>query len=143
VKGSPAPYFDLNEEFDVQAAVKDLIQNGLIESAHDCSDGGLFVTLAESAMAGKLGFDIDTDSSIRKDAFLFGEGQSRVVVTVKPENEDAFTDLLLNSPALGGAEFSCLGVVDGNEMIIDGDSFGGVGELATKYETAIAKIIEE
>jgi len=143
VKGSPAPHFDLQEEYGVHSAVKELIQKGLIESAHDCSDGGLFITLAESAMAGKLGFDIDTDGSIRKDAFLFGEGQSRIVVTVKPENEDAFTDLLLNSPALGVAEFSCLGVVDGNEMIIDGESFGGVGEVKNDYESAIGKIIEE
>jgi len=139
VKGSPAPYFDLQEEYDVQSAVKELIQKGLIESAHDCSDGGLFITLAESAMAGKLGFDIDTDNSIRKDAFLFGEGQARVVVTVKPENEDAFTDLLLNS----SAEFSCLGVVDGNEMVVDGESFGSVEDMKNNYESAIGKIIEE
>lgn len=139
VKGSPAPYFDLSEEFEVQSAVKSLIQQGLIESAHDCSDGGLFVTLAESAMPGNLGFDIDTDTSIRKDAFLFGEGQSRIVVTVKPENEDAFTDMLLNS----NAEFSCLGVVDGNEMVIDGESFGTVEELKALYDSAIGKIVEE
>ncbi len=138
VKGSPAPYFDLSEEYEVQSAVKSLIQQGLIESAHDCSDGGLFITLAESAMAGNLGFDIDTDSSIRKDAFLFGEGQSRIVVTVKPENEDAFTDMLLNS----NAEFSCLGVVDGNEMVIDGESFGTVEELKASYDSAIGKIVE-
>jgi len=138
VKGSPAPYFDLSEEYEVQSAVKELIQKGLIESAHDCSDGGLFVTLAESAMAGNLGFDIDTDISIRKDAFLFGEGQSRIVVTVKPENEDAFTDLLLNSKA----EFSCLGMVDGKEMVVDGESFGQVGILKENYDSALGKMVE-
>lgn len=138
VKGSPTPYFDLQEEYEVQAAVKGLIQQGLIQSAHDCSDGGLFVALAESAMAGNLGFDIDTDSSIRKDAFLFGEGQSRIVVTVKIENEDAFTEMLLSS----NAEFSCLGVVDGNEAVIDGESFGTVEDLKTRYDSAIGKIVE-
>ncbi|HTA28391.1 MAG TPA: phosphoribosylformylglycinamidine synthase subunit PurL [Bacteroidia bacterium] len=138
VKGSPAPYFDLSEEYEVQFSVKELIQKGLLESAHDCSDGGLFVTLAESAMAGKLGFDIDSDPNIRKDAFLFGEGQSRVVVTVKPENEDAFMELMLDS----SAEFSFLGVVDGNEMIIDGESFGSVESLKESYDTAIVKIVE-
>ncbi len=138
MKGSPAPYFDLSEEYEVQFSVKELIQKGLLESAHDCSDGGLFITLAESAMAGKLGFDIDTDTGIRKDAFLFGEGQSRVVVTVKPENEDAFMELMLDS----SSEFSFLGVVDGNEMIIDGESFGTVGELKENYDTAIVKIVE-
>jgi len=138
VKGSPAPYVDLSEEYGVQSAVKDLVEKGLIESAHDCSDGGLFVTLAESAMAGNLGFDIDTDSSIRKDAFLFGEGQSRVVVTVKPENEDAFTELLLDS----AAEFSFLGIVDGNEMVVDGESLGNVGELKEGYDSALGKRVE-
>lgn len=138
VKGSPAPYFDLQEEYEVQAAVKGLIQQGLIQSAHDCSDGGLFVALAESAMAGNLGFDIDTDSCIRKDAFLFGEGQSRIVVTVKIENEDAFTEMLLSS----NAEFSCLGVVDGKEAVIDGESFGTVEDLKTRYDSAIGKIVE-
>ncbi len=139
IKESPAPYFDLSEEYEVQFSVKELIEQNLIESAHDCSDGGLFITLAESAMAGKIGFDIDTDSSIRKDAFLFGEGQSRIIVTVKPENEDAFADLMLNS----NAEFSFLGVVDGKEMIIDGDVFGKVEELNDKYDNAISKIMEE
>jgi phosphoribosylformylglycinamidine synthase subunit PurL len=138
VKGSPAPYFDLSEEYDVQFSVRDLIQKGLIESAHDCSDGGLFITLAESAMAGNLGFDIDSDSNIRKDAFLFGEGQCRIVVTVKPENEDAFTDMLLNSDA----EFSCLGVVEGDEMFIDGESFGKVEEIKEKYDSALGKLVE-
>lgn len=138
IKGSPAPYFDLTEEYEVQSATKALIEKGLIESAHDCSDGGLFVTLAESAMAGNLGFDIDSDTSIRKDAFLFGEGQSRIIVTVKPGNEDAFTDLLMDS----NAEFSCLGVVDGKEMIIDGESFGETEQLKIMYNSAIGKVVE-
>ncbi len=138
VKASPAPYFDLEEESDVQFAVKRLIEKGLIESAHDCSDGGLFIALAESAMAGKLGFDIDTDTSMRKDAFLFGECQSRIVVTVKPENEDAFTELILETDV----EFSFLGVVDGDEMVIDGESFGGTEKLKNDYENAIGKIVE-
>lgn len=138
VKESPAPYFNLSEEYEVQFAVKELIQKSLIQSAHDCSDGGLFITLAESAMAGGLGFDIDSDSSIRKDAFLFGEGQGRVVVTVKPENEDAFTELMLNS----NAEFSFLGVVDGAEMIIDGEVFGEVSQSKDRYDNAIGKIME-
>ncbi len=138
VKEAPAPHFDLSEEYEVQFAVKEVIEKNLVESAHDCSDGGLFITLAESAMAGKLGFDIDTDTSIRKDAFLFGEGQSRVVVTVKPENEDAFTDMLLNS----NAEFSFLGVVDGNEMIIDGEVYGKVEDMKGQYDNAIGKIVE-
>jgi hypothetical protein len=57
---------------------------------------------------------------------------------VKPGNEDAFTDLLLNSKA----EFSCLGMVDGNEMVIDGESFGQVDMLKEKYDSALGKLVE-
>jgi phosphoribosylformylglycinamidine (FGAM) synthase-like enzyme len=85
VKGSPAPYFDLDEEYRVHQAVKTLIIEKLIQSAHDVSDGGLLVTLAESAMPRGLGFNINPDRGIRLDAFLFGESQGRVVVSVKAE----------------------------------------------------------
>jgi phosphoribosylformylglycinamidine synthase len=83
VEYSPAPYFDLEEEFTLQQKVAALIQGGIIQSAHDISEGGLFITLCESGFNRNLGFGISTDSQIRKDAFLFGEGQSRVVVSVK------------------------------------------------------------
>ena len=62
--------------------MKHLIRAKLIVSAHDVADGGLYVALAESAMAGNLGFAIETDSEIRKDAFLFGEAQGRIVGSV-------------------------------------------------------------
>ncbi|MEY3439094.1 MAG: hypothetical protein RL265_1679, partial [Bacteroidota bacterium] len=85
VKASPAPYFDLEKEFAMQHMVKGLIQNELINAAHDVSDGGLYITLVEMSMPRELGFDIVTDSEIREDAFLFGEGQGRVVITVSEE----------------------------------------------------------
>lgn len=55
VKLSPAPVFDLEEEYRVQQIIMELIQRGLLESCNDVSDGGLFVTLFESAHAGKNG----------------------------------------------------------------------------------------
>jgi phosphoribosylformylglycinamidine (FGAM) synthase-like enzyme len=64
--------------------VKQLIKHKVIQSAHDVSDGGLYITLVESAMPNGLGFEIETDDAIRKDAFLFGEAQGRVVVSVSP-----------------------------------------------------------
>ncbi len=79
---SPAPYFDLEEEYDLQKKIFQLIAKQLIRSAHDVSEGGLFVTLCESGFNRELGFSIQTKSTIRKDACLFGEGQSRVAVTV-------------------------------------------------------------
>src|SRR5690606_15702015 len=90
VANSPAPQFDLEEEYNVQQVVKDIIAQQLVQSVHDVSDGGLFISLIESAMHRNLGFDIMTDEEIRKDAFLFGESQSRIVVTVNEEQLDDF-----------------------------------------------------
>jgi phosphoribosylformylglycinamidine synthase len=139
VKGSPAPHFNLDEEYNVQTAVRGLIEKGLIQSAHDCSDGGLFVAITESAMPRSLGFDITSDSNVRKDAFLFGEGQSRVVVSVSPDKEEEFVNYMMEA----SAEFSMLGVVVGNEAVVDEDSFGTIAEYKKAYDSALVGILGE
>ncbi|MDF2436926.1 MAG: purL [Bacteroidota bacterium] len=138
VKGSPAPAFDLNEEFEVHKAVKMLIKEKAIQSAHDCADGGLFITLLESSMPRGLGFDISCDESIRKDAFLFGESQSRVVVSVKKKDEDRFIDLMMESKA----EFAYLGDVTGTEMMIDEESFGTIAEAKKIFDSALGELLK-
>lgn len=135
VKYSPAPEFNLDEEFEVQKAVRLLIAEGLVASAHDVSDGGLFISLLESAMAGNKGFSIESDPDIRKDAFLFGESQGRVVVTVADENLDAFIDMVASS----GIEFSHLGETTEEHIHIDGDDFGSSDLYRNHYENAIAE----
>jgi phosphoribosylformylglycinamidine synthase len=139
LKNTPAPYFNLDEEFNMQEAVKTVIKHKLIESAHDCSDGGLFVCLAESAFQRNLGFDISSDKNIRTDAFLFGEGQGRVVVTVKKENEIALVDELKKLDV----KFSKLGFVEGNEVTIDGQPYGSISEFKNLYDTSIEKVLGE
>ena len=139
IKNTPAPYFNLEEEFNVQEAIKTIIKHKLIESAHDCSDGGLFVCLTESAFQRNLGFDISSDKNIRMDAFLFGEGQGRVVVTVKKENEIALVDELKKLDI----KFSKLGFVEGSEVSIDGQPYGSISEFKTLYDTSIEKILGE
>ncbi|MEO8761125.1 MAG: phosphoribosylformylglycinamidine synthase subunit PurL [Bacteroidia bacterium] len=136
-KNTPAPYFNLDEEFDIHHAVKTIIKNKLIESAHDCSDGGLFVTLMESAFQHNLGFDISSDKNIRKDAFLFGEGQGRVVVTVKKDNEIALVDELKKL----NVKFSKLGFIKDSEVKIDGQPYGSISEFKNLYDTSIEKIL--
>lgn len=138
VKNSPAPAFDLDEEYDVQQAVKTLITEKVIQSAHDCADGGLFITLLESAMPNGLGFDISCDETVRKDAFLFGEAQSRVIVSVKKTDEDRFIDVMMES----NAEFAYLGDVTGKEMMIDEESFGTVAEAKTLFNTALGDLLK-
>ena len=112
----------MEKEYQLQRAIRKLIQKGLIQSAHDCADGGLFITLLESAMANNLGFDISTDEDFRKDAFLFGEAQSRVVVSVKDTDEDAFIDFM----SITSVEFSYIGDVTDEEILIDEESFGTI-----------------
>jgi phosphoribosylformylglycinamidine synthase len=133
VKQSPAPYFNLDEEHALQNHVKTLIQAGMLKSAHDVADGGLFITLLESGMPNGFGFSIETDSDFRKDAYLFGEAQSRVVVSINPDNQDEFVEHMVAS----GLEYTFLGAVEGKEMLIDGDSFGTVAEAKHQFETAL------
>ncbi len=138
VKNTPAPFFNLDEEYEVQKAVKTLITNKVIQSAHDCADGGLFITLLESSMPNGLGFDISSDEEVRKDAFLFGEAQSRVIVSVKKSDEDKFIDLMMASKA----EFEYLGDVKGKEMIVDDESFGTVAEAKQVFDSALGDLLK-
>ncbi|MFA5783179.1 MAG: AIR synthase-related protein, partial [Bacteroidales bacterium] len=133
VKLSPPPYFNIDEEYEIQNTIKQLIRQQLINSAHDVSDGGLFVTLFESAMHRDLGFDITSDAEIRMDAFLFGEAQGRVVVTIPADKEDDFLEFMSEK----NVEFCILGQVKGTEMIIDDVSFGLVKEARSVYENVI------
>ncbi|PZF72078.1 phosphoribosylformylglycinamidine synthase subunit PurL [Taibaiella soli] len=134
VTHSPAPYFDLEEEAAVQETILRLIKLKLIFSAHDISEGGLFVTLLESAMAGGLGFNISTDANIRKDAFLFGEAQSRVVVSVNPDLHALFEAEMKNVP------FAKLGTINYNQdIVVDGESWGFLNDWKEAYDTAIEK----
>lgn len=130
----PAPHFDLEKEYDMHQAVKGLIKDGFIESAHDVADGGLFIALFESAMHRGFGFEIESDDSVRKDAFLFGEAQGRVVVSVKPEQQEQFIEFMSTS----GVEFSLLGTVtESSEMLIDGESFGKVPSAKNVYDNVL------
>jgi phosphoribosylformylglycinamidine synthase len=134
---SPAPQFSLEEEYALQEQVKMLIRQGVLQSAHDVSEGGLFVALMESAMAGSLGFDITTDAEIRTDAFLFGESQSRVVVTVAPEKEEAFIDLMM----LNGVEFDLLGHVTKGSIRVDDEEWGTFEEYKDIYDHVIHRAL--
>lgn len=83
VAGRP-PLTDLSMEARVSSLVRQAIASGLLGSAHDCSDGGLCVALAESCIASGLGIDIDLSApGVRLDRVLFAEGGSRIVVSVK------------------------------------------------------------
>jgi len=137
VKASPAPAFDIDEEAQVQNVVKDLIQAQLLQSAHDVSDGGLFVTLAESALHRNLGFSVKTDRRFRKDAFLFGESQSRVVVSVYPEHEAAFEKTLLGH----NVSFELLGTVTASGLVVDGEEVLSTDEAKDGYDNGLERAL--
>jgi phosphoribosylformylglycinamidine synthase subunit PurL len=94
-QGSP-PLLNMDAEKALHECVLALVRGGLVQSAHDCSDGGLTVTLAESCFSGqdqKLGAVVRlAQGRIRKDAVLFGESQSRVVLSAKPSHRQAILD---------------------------------------------------
>lgn len=137
-KLSAAPYLDLDKEFPVQQAVANLIGKGLIKNAHDVSDGGLMVTLAEAAMPGDFGFEVNTSSTIRKDAFLFGEGQSRVVVSISPEKKADFERFLVQD---AGISWMSLGhVTAASGYVVDGDELGNGQTLKPVYDTVLEKL---
>ena len=140
-KASPAPFIDLGEESRVQRTVLELIKNKFIVSAHDVSDGGLFVTLTESAMAASkdLGFSVKTTShKVRKDAFWFGESQSRVVVSVKKESQEEFEALLKANKV----DFSNLGHVVAEKVCqIDGTIWLSVEEAREEFESTLPKYL--
>ncbi len=133
---SPAPHFELEEEYVLQQTVANLISLKLVKSAHDISEGGLFACMLESAMANGLGFNMTTDANLRKDAMLFGEAQSRVVVSVN-------TDLCaLFEAELKGLPFTKLGIVNAHkEICVDGQSWGYISDWKEAYDTALEKLL--
>jgi phosphoribosylformylglycinamidine synthase len=141
IEYSPAPYFNLEEELVLQQKVSALIEQGVIESAHDVSEGGLFITLCESSFHRDLGFDINIPRSeregqeLRADAFLFGEGQSRVIVSVNENSIAAF------KKEMEQATCSKLGIVTSGQMKIDGEVWETIQEWKERYDTAIEKYL--
>jgi phosphoribosylformylglycinamidine synthase subunit PurL len=138
VRRSPAPHFNLEAEVQVHAAIRAAIEAETVQAVHDVSDGGVFVTLLEMGMPRGLGFDIVTDSDIRLDAFLFGEGQGRVVVSCTEDQQDAFLDLI----EAHGVPVVLLGHVTKGKMEVDAHHFGHVDEFRNTFDNVLAEEME-
>jgi phosphoribosylformylglycinamidine synthase len=137
VEFSPAPHFELNEEFDLQRVIEKLIKDQLILSAHDVSEGGVFVTLTESGLNRNLGYQINTNKNFRKDAWLFGEAQSRVIVSVAAHQVAAF-EASLNA---SNTSFESLGKVTEGTIEIDNENWGDIKVWGKKYDQAIENLL--
>ena len=138
VEFSPAPHFDLDEEFSLQQFIASLIKEKKINSAHDISEGGLAITLLESGFHRNLGFAVQADTaSIRKDAFWFGEAQSRVVVSCSADH----LNTLETAAKTAGISITVLGKVTSGNIEVNGESWGSIGTWKSLYDTAIEKLI--
>lgn len=135
VEYSPAPYFDLEEEFLLHQNVSSLIRSGLISSAHDISEGGLFVCLAEACFFNDKGFDVTAAKPYRADAYWFGEAQGRVVVSVSPGKQEAF-EKALTIPA------EKLGKVTAGDVIINGENWGKISSWKKMYFGRLTELME-
>ena len=135
IKASPAPYFNLEEEYELQEAVKELIRQRLVNAVHDVADGGLFVALAESAMAGGVGFAIQSPSEIRKDAFLFGEAQGRIVVSLAADQEN----LVKKHLASMNVPYLLLGKVIAQDFLVDGSKFMQLNDACAMYQNTLVQ----
>jgi phosphoribosylformylglycinamidine synthase subunit PurL len=162
LKVGPPPHVDLAHEIKVQNAVRDLIRKGLVQSAHDCSEGGLAVTLAESCFnperlsganidcsrrpAGDVKHAEETNpanaSHSEAATVLFNESQSRIVISVTPADLDNAIAILREREV----PFQQLGKVGGDELQIriDEQTFRWrVSEIYDQWWNAIGRAVEQ
>ena len=134
VEFSQAPYFDLEEEFNLQQLVAELIKTGTIKSAHDISEGGLIVTLLESAFTNNKGFDVHAiGNAIRTDAYWMGEAQSRVVVSC----DTASVATIETMASKLGIKSTVIGKVTENTITVNGENWGDIANWKNSYDTSI------
>ncbi|WP_226663506.1 phosphoribosylformylglycinamidine synthase subunit PurL [Alteriqipengyuania lutimaris] len=115
-----APPVDLLAERGAGQIVLKLIDEGLLSAVHDCSDGGLAVTLAEMALAGGIGAEVTANDAYTAAQWWFGEDQSRYVVTVSPDKVEAFNAIVAEGPESEAAAlvgFRRLGTVGGDSLL--------------------------
>jgi phosphoribosylformylglycinamidine synthase II len=137
VEFSPAPYFDLEEEILLQEKIKRLIHSKIIHSAHDVSEGGLLVSLLESAFPNLLGFSVNAyRQSIRKDAYWFGESQSRAIVSISPSSFHEFKKIMDDHP------FEELGMVTDGAISVEGQDWGTSLSWKELYDHCLERLLD-
>ena len=131
IEHSPAPYFNINEENILLQVVQLLIQQGILDSANDVSEGGLFTTLIECCIPHSKGFEIDCATDIRLDAVLFGEAQGRYILSINPIHYEKFESITEKIPKIK------LGKITDGNIKINNQFWGYIDEYTEPYLTAI------
>ena len=128
---------DLATEKRLQNAVLKAIQEGLVASAHDLSEGGLAVALAESCISGNVGAAVNVASDLRPDFALFSESQSRIVLSATPDKADALKHWIASQ----GVPYQEIGTVTGSDLTVKINNEqrlqSPVSELAKVWKDAI------
>jgi len=136
VAGRP-PRVDLVDEHLLDEFLATAISTGIVLSAHDCSEGGAAVALAECCLAGGLGATVDLGSSLPPVAALFSESQARVILTVHPDHFDALRTLAVThaTPCVR------IGTVGGDRLTIGGLVDLPLVDLREAYETTLERLV--
>ena len=136
VTGIP-PAIDLEEEIAVQKTCREAGRRGVISSAHDCSEGGLAVALAESCMSGgaKIGAEAEVQGKMRKDELLFGETQSRIIVSLREEKLKALKQIA----GKHGAPIRVIGRTGGRKLVVRGLIDMEIGEIYDAWSGSIPR----
>lgn len=139
--GKP-PQLDLEREKTLQDCTLELIESGLVNSAHDISEGGLSITLAECAISGSLGAQINLADDLRPSSLLFGETQSRIIITANSKNVDLIKDITqtFNLPCtvIGEVKGKSLSIKAG-EIVVE----VSLSEMEEQYKEAIPCLMKE
>ncbi len=139
VTAGTIPRLDLGLEMDVQSTVRDAVRMHLLSSAHDCSDGGLAVALAESCISGHLGCEVALDDGLEPVASLFSETQSRILVSLSDDKVEEFEKLV----GKHAVPWSVLGTVGGERIGIEGKVDVGLGEAAHIFDVTLEDLVNQ
>jgi phosphoribosylformylglycinamidine synthase len=136
------PQLDLENEAALQRALVDMIRSGLVESAHDCADGGIAVALAEAALPAGMGLNVDlAEQGLPPEFLLFGEDASRVVVSCDPANvarvREMAAEYEIHADVLGETGSERV------EITMDGQSLisASIEELREAYEGSLERAL--
>jgi phosphoribosylformylglycinamidine synthase len=136
IAGMP-PAIDMADELRIHQALLVAIDAGLVKSAHDCSEGGIAVALAESAIAGGLGASLALDDDLAPVFSLFSETQGRIVLTIAEDAAESLTDLLV----VYGVPFSVIGEVGGDRLTIEDKLDLPLGDLRLAWEPTLERLV--
>ncbi|HEY5432985.1 MAG TPA: phosphoribosylformylglycinamidine synthase subunit PurL [Coriobacteriia bacterium] len=137
IAGVP-PAMDVVEERAIHEALLAAIEAGLVRSAHDCSEGGVAVALAECAIAGGLGATVTLDDDLAPVSSLFSETQGRIVVTCAESDAETLTDLFVAR----GVTFSVIGEVGGDRLVIEDKVDVSLRALEAAWKPTLGRLVQ-